>query len=105
MCLANPGYGTGSGYYQAMPRRYSLALTPYITAREIADRLGIRDASVRTQMRAMRNRQKNPVDMRVPADELPDDAPRHATLYHRDDVEEWMKDRARRRATNERTQQ
>ena len=105
MRIADPGYGTGSGYYQGMPRRYSLALTPYITAREIADRLGIRDASVRTQMRAMRNRRKNPVDMRVPAADLPDDAPRHATLYHRYDVEEWIKDLARRRSTNERTQQ
>ena len=43
--------------------------TPYITAREIADRLGILETSVRTQMRAMRRRKTDPVDFRVPDDE------------------------------------
>ena len=75
--------------------------TPYITTREIADRLGILETSVRTQMRAMRRRKTDPVDFRVPADEQPADVGRHATLYWRDDVELWIKnrtDRAARRA-------
>lgn len=75
--------------------------TPYITAREIADRLGILETSVRTQMRAMRRRKTDPVDFRVPADERPADVGRHVTLYWRADVERWIKtrtDRAARRA-------
>ena len=75
--------------------------TPYITAREIADRLGILETSVRTQMRAMRRRKTDPVDFRVPADERPADVGRHVTLYWRADVERWLRaraDRAARRA-------
>lgn len=72
--------------------------TPYITAREIADREGIKEASVRSQMRAMRLRKKNPVDMRVPPAEAPADVGRHSSLYWRDAVEAWLSDRHARRA-------
>ena len=76
----------------------ALTSTPYITAREIADRLGILETSVRTQMRAMRRRKTDPVDFRVPDDERPADIGRHTTVYWRDDVEQWIKARAARRA-------
>lgn len=68
--------------------------TPYITAKEIAHRLGIRETSVRTLMGSMRRRKTDPVDWRVPRHELPDDIGRRATLYWRADVEPWLTWRA-----------
>lgn len=76
----------------------ALRNTPYIAAQEIAARLGIQESSVRTQMRAMRNRRRSPVDMRVPDDLAPADLGRTIALYWRDDVETWMQNRAARRA-------
>lgn len=81
---------------RGMTKTYSLTGTPFITSREIADRLGILTASVRTQMRAMRLRKRNPVDMRVPVGQRPADTPLHLTLYWRDDVEAWLDARARK---------
>lgn len=72
--------------------------TPYIGVAEIADRARIRPASVRSQMRAMRQRKKDPVDMRVPVSLMPDDIGHGQTLYWRDDVEQWLRDRAARAA-------
>lgn len=81
-----------------MQQPHALTNTPYISSREIAERLGIKESSARSQMRAMRGRKKNPVDLRVPHHLAPMDVGRHVSLYWRDEVESWMQARAERKS-------
>lgn len=81
-----------------MTRNSIFTGTPYIGVAEIADRARIRPASVRSQMRAMRQRKKDPVDMRVPVSLMPDDVGHGQTLYWRDDVDQWLREREARAA-------
>lgn len=81
-----------------MTRNSIFTGTPYIGVAEIADRARIRPASVRSQMRAMRQRKNDPVDMRVPASRMPDDIGHGQTLYWRADVEQWLREREARAA-------
>ena len=77
--------------------RYALTGTPYISTSEIAAHEGLAKASVRSELRAGRNRKTDPVDFRVPDHLVPDDLRGGERLYWRADAEEWMQDRAERR--------
>lgn len=83
---------------RGMKRNSILADTPYIGVSEIAERAGIKPASVRSQMRAMRQRKASPVDLRVPLREMPADVSHGQTLYWRGAVDQWLADRAARAA-------
>ena len=81
-----------------MTRNYIFTGTPHIGVPEIADRAGIQQSSVRSQMRAMRERKNNPVDLRVPARDKPRGVSHGQSLYRRGPVEQWLREREARAA-------
>lgn len=96
--MSNRGGAHQRARLMPMTRNSILTGTPYIGVAEIAERARIKPSSVRSQMRAMRQRKFNPVDMRVPSREMPAGIGHGQTLYWRADVEEWFAGRAARAA-------